>query len=77
MLGSCICLHASKAQGKILSGHLTMIKQSAGDEWVDWVGMSVYSLGPYNPRYGQNVVGYYNELTMKARREFLYKHFSH
>ena len=38
--------------------------------------MSVYSLGPYNPRYGQNVVGYYNELTMKARRELL-EHFAH
>ncbi|KAK9837157.1 hypothetical protein WJX81_006857 [Elliptochloris bilobata] len=35
-----------------------------GDEWVDWVGMSVYSLGPFNP-YGQNTVGYYNEFTMK------------
>ena len=38
----------------------------AGDEWVDWVGMSVYSLGPYNP-YGQNTVGYNGEFTMKAR----------
>ena len=46
------------------------MRANTGDEWVDWVGMSVYSLGPFNP-YGQNVVGYYNELTMKARRGFV------
>ena len=33
--------------------------------------MSVYSLGPFNP-YGQNVVGYFNELTMKARKKLVY-----
>ena len=47
------------------------MRKPTGDEWVDWVGMSVYSLGPYNLRYGQNVVGFYNELTMKARIDFL------
>ena len=39
----------------------------AGDEWVDWVGMSVYSLGPAVGGYGHNQIAFNNEFTEKAR----------